>query len=76
MKAIGSLVNSAKNAAQNIAIIGAVVARSIKDGFFEIVKVSKHVPIYASLYTFSLSTLLFCSDCVPSQREMLIKIVV
>ena len=48
MKAIGSLVNSAKNAAQNIAIIGAVVARSIRDGFFEIVKVSKHVPIYAS----------------------------
>ena len=52
MKAIGSLVNSAKNAPQNIDVIGAVVARSIRDGFFEIVKVSKHVPIYASLYTY------------------------
>ena len=35
MKAIGSLVNSAKNAPQNIDVIGAVVARSIGDGFFE-----------------------------------------
>ena len=46
--AIGSLVIQQRMRLENVDIIGAVVARSIREGFFDIVKVSKHVPIYAS----------------------------